>query len=250
MAIGVLGRPHRVSYVSRNFLTGLTDVKAYVLLPNLTRVGPFSLTESADPKFVGYYFFSFPTLVSDAPGEYIGIVESPSEPVPGVAFRRTQFKIEYPGGVKILNEINNKTVNLPGDPASNTVVCQKHDSIINELSDVVRISDLSNISGVFNFYSRMSTVYKDDTDTHEIMCWLERNNTRLLDTSNCRIEFHNADGTLVWQATATNPNADGFFLVSAPSISLEKDKNFYVLIEIEDGDNIDHLTTLPTVTVG
>jgi len=242
---GVLGQPHRITYISKSLVSGLTDIKAYVIKPDLTRVGPFLLSELADSKFSGFYFFDYVTLAADAPGEYIGVVDSPSE-----GNHRAPFKINFSGDRSILQSIAVKTTNLPGDPASDTVVQDGTQQILDDLLDVVRINDLSGISGPFSFKAGMSAVFKNDTNKHEILTWLDRNNTRLLDTSDCTIQFRKSDGGLVWQAVDPNPNADGFFKLESPELALSKDSNYYVLITIKDGNGVAHTTTLPTYTVG
>lgn len=242
---GVLGQAHRIIYTSKNLVSGLTDVRAYVIKPDLTRVGPYPLSEFADPKFSGFYAFEFPTAPTDSQGEYIGVVESPSE-----NSYRTPFKIIYSSDRAILENIESKTINLPGDPASDTTVITRSQLILDDLADVVRIDDLSSISGVFSFQAKMSTVYKSAEDKHEVMTWLERNNVRLLNTSTCKVTFKRADGSVVWQATQASPNVDGFFTLESPQISLEADRNFYVIIEINDEDDVKRTTTLPTYTVG
>lgn len=242
---GVLGQPHRITYTAKSLVSGLTDIKAYVIKPDLNRVGPFALNELADPKFAGFYFFDFITAPSDSPGEYFGIIDSPSE-----NGHRAPFKINFSGDRAILQNIDTRTVNLPGDPASDSTVTTRTQAILDGLTDVVRISDLSAISGVLNYKAEMSAVFKNDTNKHEILTWLNRNNTRLLDTSNCTVQFRNADGGLVWQATDNIPNADGFFKVISPELALQKDSNYYVLITINDSNGVPHTTTLPTYTVG
>ena len=242
---GVLGQAHRITYISKNLVPGLTDIKAYVLKPDLTRVGPFDLTEVNDPQFAGFYIFDFVTTTSDSPGEYVGVVTSPSE-----KGHRTSFKINYSGDRKLLQDIDTKTTNLPNDPSSEATVVAGTQAILDDLVDVVRLDDLSNISGVFNFKAEMSAVFKDEENKHEILTWLNRNSIRLTDTSDCQIQFRNADGTLVWQATAQSPNSDGFFRLTSPEITLVKDSNYYVLITIKDEDDIPRTTTLPTYTVG
>lgn len=242
---GVLGQAHRITYISKSLVSGLTDIKAYVIKPDLTRVGPFALNELADTKFSGVYFFDFNTAPTDSPGEYIGIIESPSE-----GNHRAPFKINFSGDRAILQSIDTKTTNLPGDPASDSTVITRTQAILDDLVDVVRIDDLSNISGVFNFKAEMSAVFKNETNKHEIMTWLNRNNIRLVGAKDCSIQFRKADGSLVWQATQATPNSDGFFRLESPELALEKDSNYYVLITIKDEDEIPRTTTLPTYTVG
>jgi len=245
MAIATLGRPHRVFYESKNLVSGLTTIKAYVLRPDLSRVGPYSLAEVADVKFTGVYFFDLSTSLSDPPGEYMVVIESPSE-----NNYRTMVKIVVSDSDVKLDLISGKTNLLPTDPASDTVVIDRTQLILDDLIDVVRLDDLSNISGVFNYQAKMSTVFNNTTNKHEIMCWLERNSSRLLDTTTCRVEFHKSDGTLVWQKNQASPNLDGFFKVLSDPIVLQVDQNYYTLITIKDGDGVDHTTTLPTFTVG
>ena len=108
----------------------------------------------------------------------------------------------------------------------------------------------SGTSVEFSYYASMSTVFKDETNTHEILTWLNRGGARLTNTSDCTVRVYRADGVLIWQATQATPSLLGFFRLESSELVLTKDQNFYVIIDIKDDNNIVRSTTLPTVTVG
>lgn len=73
-----LGTPFEISYLAKGFRTGLTNVVAYVRKPDTTVVGPLTLVEGTG-VFVGQYFTSFISQLSDPQGEYFATILSPTE---------------------------------------------------------------------------------------------------------------------------------------------------------------------------
>lgn len=85
-----LGQNERITYTAKNLQSGLTDLTAYVLKPNGSRLGPFDVDEYGDANFKGFYFFDFITSkTTDAFGTYTGVIISPTEG------HRSAFKIVY-----------------------------------------------------------------------------------------------------------------------------------------------------------
>ena len=76
--MGYVTKPYRIIYEARNFTTGLSNVQAFVLKPNLTSIGPFMLTELPS-VFGGRYYFDLMTGPTDPTGEYIAAIFSPAE---------------------------------------------------------------------------------------------------------------------------------------------------------------------------
>lgn len=77
-----LGVPYRVVYAAKNFTAGVTPINARVIKPNNAVVGVFSLL--ALPSFPGFYYFDLLTVTGDPEGEWICVVESPTEGVKDV----------------------------------------------------------------------------------------------------------------------------------------------------------------------
>ena len=84
-----LGTPERIYFQAKDFESGLTDITAYVTYANSSVAGPFLLSELSDIKFKGFYYFDFPTLITDPFGNYLGIIKSPSQDL------QIPFKVEY-----------------------------------------------------------------------------------------------------------------------------------------------------------
>jgi hypothetical protein len=76
--MGFLTRPYRVTYQSRSFQVGLSDIVSTVLKPNGNVVGVFRLVEFPSPM-KGRYYFDFLTSANDTEGEYFAAIFSPSE---------------------------------------------------------------------------------------------------------------------------------------------------------------------------
>lgn len=76
--MGYVSLPYRVVYEASSFRSGLTDIRALVLKPDLSVSGPYAMTEMPS-AFRGRYFFDFITSASDPEGEYVTMIVSPSE---------------------------------------------------------------------------------------------------------------------------------------------------------------------------
>lgn len=96
MATGKLGKPAVISYQSKNGTTGLTDIKVTIIRPDLTPVGPFALTEYSP----GFYSYSFSTSLLDPEGDYLGIIDSPSESLQ-THVKLSLFQPESGGGASV-----------------------------------------------------------------------------------------------------------------------------------------------------
>jgi len=75
MATGQLGKAARISYESKNRVSGLIDIQATIQRPDGIDLGPFTLTEYRP----GFYKYDFITALSDLEGDYLGFIESPTE---------------------------------------------------------------------------------------------------------------------------------------------------------------------------
>lgn len=79
MLEGLIGRPLTVTYMAKNYQTGLTNIRAYVMKPDLTVVGAFPLMEYIHPLFSGVYSFEYVTNMTDSEGKYLITIVSPTE---------------------------------------------------------------------------------------------------------------------------------------------------------------------------
>lgn len=122
--MATLGQDEKIVYISKNLVSGLTNVKARVSKPNGDIVGPFTLTEFSDPEFKGFYYFNFSTNAStDDNGTYVGVISSPSENNHRTAFKINYDTIAIEGVEDVLNEvtevlklINNVDVEVEVEP--------------------------------------------------------------------------------------------------------------------------------------
>ena len=103
--MATLGQPERVVYISKNLVSGLTDIKARVSKPNGDILGPFTLQEFSDVNFKGFYYFDFPSSPSDDYGTYVGVITSPSEKNHRAPFKITYETISIDGVEEVLSEI-------------------------------------------------------------------------------------------------------------------------------------------------
>lgn len=129
------------------------------------------------------------------------------------------------------------------------------DSLLSEESrDYPRAEDIFSLESDelsrSTYAAIMSSVYKDEDQSHEILVWLTRGSNRILDSSDCIVRFYTAEGALVWTQEQETPDPKGMFLLNSGSVSLQKDSNYYVIIEIKDEAGIPRVTTLPMMTVG
>lgn len=76
-----LGTPYRVLYEAKNFLSGLTSVKAFVVKPDNSVAGLYTLSEYAFQSMSGLYYFDLMTSITDIEGEWTVMVLSPSESI-------------------------------------------------------------------------------------------------------------------------------------------------------------------------
>jgi hypothetical protein len=76
--VGYVSAPYRVVYESTGFKSGLTNIVAFILKPDLNISGPHQMIEMPS-VFAGRYFFDFITGVGDPEGEYVAAIYSPSE---------------------------------------------------------------------------------------------------------------------------------------------------------------------------
>ena len=66
--------------MAKNLASGLTGITAKVLRPDNSVIGTFPLSPSpGGASFSGLYYFDLVTAVTDPPGEWMAMVESPSE---------------------------------------------------------------------------------------------------------------------------------------------------------------------------
>lgn len=76
---GLRGKPHRVIYTAKNFVSGLSQLSLKVICPDLVIKGPFQLTEFEDPFLSGVYYYDHLTSEDDQTGDYIFIINNPEQ---------------------------------------------------------------------------------------------------------------------------------------------------------------------------
>ena len=74
-----LGVKASIIYEARNQLSGLTDVEAFVTKPDGSALTPIALTEMGGTIGEGFYKFDLPTSESDPEGDWIILIDSPTE---------------------------------------------------------------------------------------------------------------------------------------------------------------------------
>lgn len=87
-----LGEPYTILYISK-MRSGLTDVQAVVLKPDLSQAGVFPMAELPG-LFVGCYFYDYYSSTSDPKGQYFSRVYSPTEDVVDIV----RFEMNTGGG--------------------------------------------------------------------------------------------------------------------------------------------------------
>jgi len=75
MATGRLGKTARISYEAKNQKTGLLDITVKIRKPNDTILGPFQMTEYE----LGFYKYDFATALNDLEGDYLCLIQSPTQ---------------------------------------------------------------------------------------------------------------------------------------------------------------------------
>lgn len=75
---GKLGRPYKVVYVAKGFVSGLTNIVAKVEKPNGAYVGLFPLIEDTDSFYAGTYYFNLVLSSSEQEGEYTVVIVEPT----------------------------------------------------------------------------------------------------------------------------------------------------------------------------
>jgi len=76
--MAIVGKTFRVNYISKNRVSGLSDVKMVVFKPNGIKLGIYSLEEYSDVDAKGIYYCDFSD--ADIEGVYLFIVDSVSVP--------------------------------------------------------------------------------------------------------------------------------------------------------------------------
>lgn len=74
-----LGVKAKVLYEAKNQRAGLTDVQAFVTKPDGSALLPIALSELGVGISSGFYSFELPTSESDPEGDWIIIINSPTE---------------------------------------------------------------------------------------------------------------------------------------------------------------------------
>tara|TARA_Y100000310_G_scaffold243676_1_gene248244 strand:- start:17606 stop:18082 length:477 start_codon:yes stop_codon:yes gene_type:complete len=74
-----LGTNAKVLYEAKNQRTGLTDVEAFVTKPDGSALLPIALSELGTGVLSGFYLLEIPTSDSDPEGDWIIIINSPTE---------------------------------------------------------------------------------------------------------------------------------------------------------------------------
>lgn len=78
--MAVLGEAYRIMYISAGRTSGLTDVEAVVLKPDLSQAGVFPLAELGG-LFHGCYYYDYLSSTSDPEGQYFSRVISLTEDI-------------------------------------------------------------------------------------------------------------------------------------------------------------------------
>ena len=95
-----LGTPYRVLYQSKNSRAGLTDVKAFVVKPDNSVAGLFTLTEYGFQSLAGVYYVDLMTSLNDVEGEWTAMIHSPSE---GIKYpSRISFQSNPVNAIRVL----------------------------------------------------------------------------------------------------------------------------------------------------
>lgn len=94
--LGKLGRPYKVVYAAKNFVTGLTNIVARVEKPNGTYIGLFPLIESGDAFFTGIYSFDLNLSALNPEGEYTIVIIEPTSGHKDV--RKVTMELDGAGG--------------------------------------------------------------------------------------------------------------------------------------------------------
>ena len=76
---GVLGKPYRIVYLAKNFVTGLEDLTCKIIKPDLTISEAYPLIEFEDADLKGCYYFDFLTTETDEIGDYIAVINNPEQ---------------------------------------------------------------------------------------------------------------------------------------------------------------------------
>ena len=79
MAIGKLGKPHRIVFSAKNFVSGLTDINIKVLKPNGSLHVNSTMAEFTESGFEGVYYYNILTTTNDPEGEYAVVINSVSQ---------------------------------------------------------------------------------------------------------------------------------------------------------------------------
>jgi hypothetical protein len=80
-----LGTPYRIVYEAKGQRTGLNDVRAFVVKPDMTVAGVFAMSEMPFGSLAGVYYCDLMTSQADPEGEWIGAIISPTEGVRATA---------------------------------------------------------------------------------------------------------------------------------------------------------------------
>lgn len=93
-----------MAYIAKNNLSGLTNITARVLRVDGSVVGAFPLMEAASAFFQGLYSFDFITQISNPPGEYLFVINSPTEGL------KTFQKVTFGGAMAVIASIDDASI--------------------------------------------------------------------------------------------------------------------------------------------
>lgn len=88
-SIGTLGKPYRVVYTAKGFVTGLNQIKIRVIKPDLVISELFPMAEFTEEGLTGCYYYDFNTTKEDSLGDYIVIINNPEQA------HKTSLRITY-----------------------------------------------------------------------------------------------------------------------------------------------------------
>lgn len=78
-SIGTLGKPYRVVYTAKNFVSGLSQITATVIRPDLTISPSYEMYEFDNVALKGCYYYDLETSADDPLGDYIVIINNPEQ---------------------------------------------------------------------------------------------------------------------------------------------------------------------------
>lgn len=83
--------------------------------------------------------------------------------------------------------------------------------------------------------THLSVSYDSNTSNLDMAIWLVREGGTVTTPTNCQIDWHTPNGTLVFSETSNSPNSDGIFLITR-SETLTGTTSYYAKIFVTDSE--------------